>query len=660
MCFSNKTPAMSSCSVPGCKSRQMKSDGTRLSLHLFPDPAREPERHLRWVRLINSEKVFSKSPVVVFKQLRVCRCHFDAKSFNGSCKKLMNDAIPTLYLPQDSSRFKTKILLYELQIKNLLKQNTIDIQQELPQDITPEVGSQDLHEDSPMGEENFELVEVENSLGGNQEYTIIVKNETQSAKHAIEVEVKPIPKMITSRQILTSQKNFFLKENFKKAEKALNAEMIQKMRIDFFNDPKKQLAQNICNLSDPLDVALADSKTLGKCSLFEDIVDLPSASERSWISTYHKIMSSSFSNHLNIEEFQFSDEYFYYWDRIERSYYFLDKIISMAQKGEELSDRLLTHLLSDPLPQGGNFSLIVNIIEKHGVMPRINFLKSPNVETVNRMNLILKSKLREFAKLVYDDISLQVSEVSVQATMHSQMTEIYNIVGICIGIPPETFQWEYKDEEKRIKSVGSITGHDFYQKYVKNTFNLDDKVCVINDPRSTNQYEKTYTAECLGNIVDGHSVNLINQPIHVLIDLVVKSLKSGEAVWFISEVSKRFSNSCDMKNLEIGNYKLLFDTEVELGLNKADRMTFGDFSTSMAMIITGVSYNSDGTPTKFRVDNDSVNDEKKYLIMSKEWFEEFVIAIVIDKKHLNEDELNILDTEPTSLPAWDPMANFSL
>lgn len=64
-----------------------------------------------------------------------------------------------------------------------------------------------------------------------------------------------------------------------------------------------------------------------------------------------------------------------------------------------------------------------------------------------------------------------------------------------------------------------------------------------------------------------------------------------------------------------------------------------------------------GTPEKWRVENSWGEDrgEKGYLIMTSEWFKEFVFEIVVDKKYVPEEVLAVFSQEPIVLPAWDPM-----
>lgn len=45
--------------------------------------------------------------------------------------------------------------------------------------------------------------------------------------------------------------------------------------------------------------------------------------------------------------------------------------------------------------------------------------------------------------------------------------------------------------------------------------------------------------------------------------------------------------------------------------------------------------------------------------MTDDWFSEFVYEVVVDKKFLSSDVLDVLQQEPTVLPAWDPMGSLA-
>lgn len=51
--------------------------------------------------------------------------------------------------------------------------------------------------------------------------------------------------------------------------------------------------------------------------------------------------------------------------------------------------------------------------------------------------------------------------------------------------------------------------------------------------------------------------------------------------------------------------------------------------------------------------------EKGYLIMTADWFKEFVFEIVVDKSIVPKEVLDVFTQTPIVLPAWDPMGTLA-
>ena len=60
---------------------------------------------------------------------------------------------------------------------------------------------------------------------------------------------------------------------------------------------------------------------------------------------------------------------------------------------------------------------------------------------------------------------------------------------------------------------------------------------------------------------------------------------------------------------------------------------------------------------RYRVENSHGDDkaDKGYLVMSDDWFNEYLYEVVVDKKYLSKDVIAVMDQEPIALKAWDPM-----
>ncbi|GLH10551.1 Bleomycin hydrolase [Gryllus bimaculatus] len=434
---------------------------------------------------------------------------------------------------------------------------------------------------------------------------------------------------------------------------ALSPETLQKFRNNFYADPKNILAQNVCTRVDPLEVCL-NRKQLEETQHIENEgkpITNQKNSGRCWIFASLNVVRIPFVKQYNLDEFEFSQGYLFFWDKIERCNYFLNNIVKTARRGEEVDGRLVSFLLHDPTCDGGQWDMIVNLINRHGLVPKKCFPESYSCESSMRMNAVLKSKLREYTKVLRDLISEGARDVDLHSKIEQQMAEVYRIVGICLGIPPETITWEYYDKSKQYNCVGPVTPLDFYLKYV----------CLVTDPRPTNSYGRAYTVDCLGNVVGGRPIVYNNQPVELLMKLAAESIKTQEPVWFGCEVSKRFAGKQGIEDLKVHDYKLVFGVDVTLGMTKADRLLYGESMMTHAMAFTAVSVDAEGNPVKFRVENSWGDErgEKGYLIMTSDWFKEFVFEVVVDRKFVPKDVLDVFQQEPIVLPAWDPMGTLA-
>lgn len=104
------------------------------------------------------------------------------------------------------------------------------------------------------------------------------------------------------------------------------------------------------------------------------------------------------------------------------------------------------------------------------------------------------------------------------------------------------------------------------------------------------------------------------------------------------------------------DYDLTFG--VQLNLDKADRLRYGESAMTHAMTITGVDLDeeNEGKANKWRIEN-SWGDEsgdKGYLCMTDGWFDEFTYQVVIQKDDLEKNILDILEQTPATLPPWVP------
>ncbi|KAI3353901.1 hypothetical protein L3Q82_005108 [Scortum barcoo] len=375
-------------------------------------------------------------------------------------------------------------------------------------------------------------------------------------------------------------------------------------------EPRYLLAQNVSTCIDPLEVCLHRQTVQDTVHIFQHSIPTEGKpitnqknSGRCWIFSCLNVMRLPFMKKFNIEEFEFSQSYLFFWDKIERCYYFLQACVETAQRKEPVDGRLVQFLLSNPTNDGGQWDMLVNLIEKYGVIPKKCFPESHSSEASRRMNDILNHKLREYCLRLRNMVASGSTKAELSEAMHTMIEEVFRVASVCLGSPPETICWEYRDKDKNFHRMGPLTPQEFYREHVKLLYNIQDKICLVNDPRPQNPYGKLYSVEFLGNMVGGRSTLYNNQPIQLLKKAAAESIKEGEAVWFGCDVGKHFHGKLGINDMNVFNHELVFGVSVK-NLSKAERLIYGDSLMTHAMILTAVT-DKDGKEgyEKWRVEN---------------------------------------------------------
>jgi len=354
----------------------------------------------------------------------------------------------------------------------------------------------------------------------------------------------------------------------------------------------------------------------------------------------------------NLKDFQFSQSYFMFWDKLEKSNYFLESILKTTDL--HWSSRLVMHLLDNPIQDGGQWDMWVNLINKYGVVPQSEMPESYSSSKSMRMNRMITRKLREFAKQLREASQNSASDSQLKSMKTDMLEEIYQMLTIHLGTPPNSFDWQIRDKKKSFTRFEKLTPQSFYSDHVG--LNLDEYVCLINCPMSDKEYNKVYTVEMLGNVVEGQSIRYLNVESNAMKQAAINSLKNGDPVWFGCDVSKHFHRELGVMDIDLFDFESFYGTK--FGMDKATRLEYGDSQMTHAMLFTGVDLDSKGNPLKWRVENSwgDKGGNKGYHIMTDLWFDEYNYEVVIHKSCLSDDLVEIFETsEAISLKPWDPM-----
>ena len=347
---------------------------------------------------------------------------------------------------------------------------------------------------------------------------------------------------------------------------------------------------------------------------------------------------------FNLEQFEFSQSFVYYYDKIERANYFLDLIIGTTT--EPVEGRLIEHLLKDPIQDGGQWDMFVNLVLRYGLVPKSVYPDSHSSTSSRPLNWLLTVKLREFAKVLRE-----TPKQDQQQMKQKMMEDVYRIVTISLGLPPSQFEWNFRDKDKKFHSF-NLTPQSFYQMI---EFPLEDYVSLIHDPRHS--FNQLLTVKFLGNMSGMPGVKYINVDLETLKKSTISSLKADEACWHGCDVGKHHDRTSGVLDIGLLDYERAFG--INFNLSKKERLEFGESILSHAMLITGVHLQNE-VPVRWRIENSWGEDKGKkgYLCMTDKWFDEYNFQVVLNKKYVPE-LVHLLDTEPLVLEPWDPLAHLA-
>ena len=429
------------------------------------------------------------------------------------------------------------------------------------------------------------------------------------------------------------------------------------MRAEFDGDPSAKVAQNAVTGNNVASVSLRRDLVQEVDFTFSTKLDNWKAtnqksSGRCWLFATLNLFRPGTMKKMNVKEFEFSQAHIHFWDKFERSNHFLEAIIETSDRA--VDDRTIHFLLSDPIGDGGQWNMAMNLIRKHGLVPKSAYPESNSSSSTRWMNSILRDILRSTASEIREIIGSGGTAEDARAHKESRMKDIWRVLCIHLGTPPESFDWQWRDKDKEFHRRGKMTPQEFAREFVD--IDWEDYVCIVNDPR--NEYYQTYTVEYLQNVAGGPPVVYLNVPSDEMKSITQKILEDGLPVWMGCDVGKQMDRKRGLWDANLFETNELYG--VNYGMDKADRLRYGQTMMTHAMLFTGVDV-VDGKPRRWRVENSWGDDsgEKGFYTMNDNWYDEHMFEIATSRKYLSKKMLDGLETEPRVLDAWDPMGSLA-
>lgn len=372
------------------------------------------------------------------------------------------------------------------------------------------------------------------------------------------------------------------------------------------------------------------------------------SSGRCWIFAGCNIIRERLAKKYNLENFELSQSYLAFYDKLEKSNYFMETIRNLKDTKDD--ERIRDLKLETALEDGGQWDMFVALVKKYGVVPKNVMKETYQSSHTDQLNHLISTKLRQFASFVLE------KRTNLDALQEKTLQDIYTILIDCYGIPPKEFTFEYVDKNKQYHAVENLTPKDFYEQYCD--IDLEDYISIIHAPTKDKPYHRTFTVKYLGNVIEAPNIKYLNLPLEEFKQLIITQLQSLEPVWFGSDCTKAYEKTEGIWDSDMMDYDTTF--QMEFYMSKENRLLTFESTMNHAMVFTGVQL-VNGKSLKWKIENSWGKEKGKdgYYVASDKWFDEYVYQAVVHKKYLKANLTNILQEDPIVLMPWDPFGTLA-
>ncbi|MBP9998747.1 MAG: C1 family peptidase [Bacteroidales bacterium] len=433
---------------------------------------------------------------------------------------------------------------------------------------------------------------------------------------------------------------------FAQTKGSITPEMLDEIKTGYQGTASDKALRNALNTT-AINVLAANAENIAMINTdFTDRVKTKGItnqkqSGRCWLFTGLNVLRAAAIEKHNLGEFQFSQNYCFFWDQLEKANLFLQAIIDTRDL--DITDRRVDWLFSNPIGDGGTFTGVANLVTKYGVVPSDVMPETLVSNATNNMSSQLRTLLRQDGlRLRETPAGMKAKDVPayLQKQKTAMLKEVYHILALCLGVPPTEFEYKGK----------TYTPQQFYAEMVG--FDLENNyVMLMNDP--SREYGKVYEIEYDRHTYDGQNWLYVNLPVERIKEMAIASIKDNKAMYFSCDVGKFLDRPKGVADLKNFDYESLLG--VKFTMDKKERILTHASGSSHAMTLIAVDL-KDGVPQKWMVENSWGNTGYNgFLIMTDEWFNEYMFRLVVEKMYVPEDVKKMLEQKPVKLPSWDPM-----
>ncbi|MGQ1910220.1 aminopeptidase C [Marinifilum sp. RC60d5] len=437
---------------------------------------------------------------------------------------------------------------------------------------------------------------------------------------------------------------------------SVDAKTLNEIRSSFTLDASTKAIQNAITNTESIRELSLNREKIGKIDhYFKYRVDVSGitdqeSSGRCWMFTSMNTIRPKVMDKFNLNAFDFSHNYNYFWDMFEKSNLFLENIIATADR--DMDDREVVTYFKSPVNDGGVWNSFYNVAKKYGVVPAEIMPETKVSNKTREIGSLLNVKLRGEGYKLREMAAKKASAKQMEVAKVDALKSVYRMLALSLGEPPVKFEWRFKDAEGTISENKSYTPLQFLEEIAPGFADVE-MVMIMNDP--TREYYKVYDIKNYRNVSEGINWTYLNLPNEDIKKFALASIKNNEAMYASCDVGKQHNRKAGVMDVNTYDYASLFG--VEFDMDKKARILTRQSGSSHAMTLIGVDVDENQVPVKWEFENSwgSASGHNGYITFTDDWFDAYMFRLVINKKYLDEKAKKAFKTKAIELPVWDYM-----
>jgi bleomycin hydrolase len=454
-----------------------------------------------------------------------------------------------------------------------------------------------------------------------------------------------------------------LKANHTEAEIEHTGGLTAKYRTDcarrFAQDPQNAIARNaIVSVGASLATVNPDKLRrishvfLNTCKRRHIRATNQGSSGRCWMFAALNTMRHMLIKAMDLERFEFSETYLFFWDKFERANTYLQWFIDNPTA--KTGDRAFDHTTQDCMTDGGWWNTFATLVDKYGLVPQTAMPETWQSADSSDMNTLLIQHLNGCVNRIVQQRAHVAKRLVVRwktETLHN----IYNILVKFMGTPPTEFDWMFNrlEDSALVEKLSPLT----FKNMVMPTISMVKQFVTL--AHLPHLVENTlYEVQDTNNIQEAGNVVFLNIGMQAMQEYTAKSVVAGCPVWFAADVGKHFDYYHSALDDGLHDEHAVFGTPQ--ALTKAEALLTQTVQPCHAMAFTGLNVTTlKELPYSWQVENSwgycdhETEGLDGFLYMSRSWFERYVFQTSIFTKFLSTPHAKLCTSTPTMLSPWE-------